>query len=81
MEQHLIDPLDTAAQLLEAAAYVLDRQLELEAGQPLAVEDVRRVLSIARRALLRIPLPPMEADDRPVPAWLIAQREDWDARQ
>ncbi len=71
------DPLDTETELLAALAWCLDRTLELEQGQPLALSDQRRVCSIARRALLRIPLPPREAiDDRPVPAWLLRLAPD-----
>lgn len=73
----MTDPLDTAADILEASTYILDRWLDLEHGRPLALDDQRRVLSIARRALLRIPLPPApEFDDRPVPAWLLRLTPD-----
>ena len=68
------DPLDTEAEILAALMYILDRSLLVDVtGVPLDLDDQRRVISIAHRALLRIPLPAREVvDDRPVPAWLAA---------
>jgi hypothetical protein len=68
------DPLDTEADQASALAYLFDRRIELDADQPLSLDDQRRVLSIAiRLLLLRIPLPePLdtEADTREPPPWL-----------
>lgn len=73
------DPLDTEARLLAALAWCFDRWLEVDAGVPLSLDDQRRVLAIARRALLRIPLPPPgphPADTREIPAWLLRLAPD-----
>jgi hypothetical protein len=67
------DPLDTEAERAAALAYLFDRRVELDADQPLSLDDQRRVLTIAIRLLLaRIPLPepPHPADFGPPPTWL-----------
>lgn len=69
-----LDPLDSAADLHQAGAFVLGCRLAVDGGADLCREDLRRVLSIAYRALLRVaprePLVP--ADTRPPPTWLVA---------
>lgn len=75
----MTDPLDTEAAILAAAAYVLDRRLAFDVGGvPLGLDDQRRVLSIAYRALLRVPLPPAPhpADTRELPTWLLRLAPD-----
>lgn len=86
--------LDTEAQIVEAMAWALDRELELESGQLLCVDDQRRVLRLLHRALFRITprVVTLEIDDRDIPQWLIdicqaapaasvSEEENFDARR
>lgn len=69
----MIDPLTTADEMLAAMAWLLERRHEFETGQDLGRDDIQRILSIATRALSRLPLPePPAADEREMPAWLLA---------
>jgi hypothetical protein len=58
-------PLTTAAEIVAAAAWVLDRRLDLEHGRvALTIDEQRRALTIAYTALLRM-IPSADDDGAP----------------
>jgi hypothetical protein len=78
--------LTTQDGITTAGVWVRGLRSEVADGRVLTLDELRELLDIAYEALLLLrPTSPAQrwvdaSDDRPIPAWLLAQREDFDAR-